>query len=433
MTASKIHFINRIDRRNAGDWQCSPLLHYYPHFKAHSLMRHDIDFIDWREVGRNDLVIFGGSGMINVTQQFNTSINRVLDRCKTVIGWGIGFNTHGKQWYQGEEFEPIDLSRFTLIAIRDYGHPSGIEWLPCPSACAPDLRLTAKTQRRIGVIEHLNLPITGLPYDKLTNAAPFEDICEFIASSEVVVTNSYHVAFWSQLMQRKALVIDKFSTKFDWFKYPPEFIQSDSCEPLQAQIDSAADKARIYPGALEEAIELNDRFLVRVKAVIASRELPEATSYQEYYQLTRPNMWNSQSGLVDISRRVIDIEAGQARDQASAGIQQLHADVHHRIDREAGLLHERISERERILSAKLEDLRDVVERQSREISVIKEQLAECRNSVLPSGDRAPARSDATQIGPLALHSINPVESTADTDEAGQGRHDDHGNTSVGKF
>lgn len=56
----KIHFINRIDKDNVGDWICSPLNYFYDYFKKYNLIRHDIDFIDWNEIQREDIVIVGG-------------------------------------------------------------------------------------------------------------------------------------------------------------------------------------------------------------------------------------------------------------------------------------------------------------------------------------------------------------------------------------
>lgn len=43
----KIHFINRIDWDNAGDWGCCPLNYYLDYFEQFNLIRHDIDFIDY--------------------------------------------------------------------------------------------------------------------------------------------------------------------------------------------------------------------------------------------------------------------------------------------------------------------------------------------------------------------------------------------------
>jgi hypothetical protein len=208
-----------------GDWHCCPLNYFYDFFKDYNIMRHDIDYIEWERINRCDIVIIGAGGMLDVTASFNANINRLLDKCETVIAWSIGFNTHDTQWFQGENFEPVKFNKFKLISIRDYHHKSGLDWLPCPSALAPEFAMTSELKRKIGIIEHQNLPIIGLPYDKISNAYNLHDVVEFITSSEVIVTNSYHMVYFSQLLRKKVVVYNKFSTKFDCFKYQPEFVE----------------------------------------------------------------------------------------------------------------------------------------------------------------------------------------------------------------
>lgn len=374
----KIHFINRIDHTNAGDWSCCPLNYYFDFFKQYNLMRHDIDFIDWNEVNRHDVVILGGGGMIDVTRSFNVAINRLLERCDTVIAWSIGHNTHNRQWYQGNEFEKIDFRKFKLISIRDYHHPSGLEWLPCPSALAPEMRAHGATKRKIGIVEHRSIPIAGLPYDKISNACTLLEIADFIAGSETVVTNSYHVTYWAQLMGRKAVVFNKFSTKFDYFKYKPEFVAPGEGKPLVPLLEEAAAAARTYDGSLPEAIALNGGFFERVKAVITALDFPRGNDYQQIYQLTNPKSWNEQnerhhvrelmdfratvqSRFESLERRLAEMDAFLERETNAlhAHVAALHDDVHGRVDREAAVLHERISERERELVRLVAETREI--------------------------------------------------------------------------
>jgi hypothetical protein len=69
----KIHFINRIDDANAGDWACCPLNHFYGFFESYNVMRHDIDFVDWRQISKDDIAIIGVGGVLNVTPSFRVS------------------------------------------------------------------------------------------------------------------------------------------------------------------------------------------------------------------------------------------------------------------------------------------------------------------------------------------------------------------------
>lgn len=59
---NKIHFINRIDYKNAGDRSCCPLNYFYTYFSKFNIFRHDIDYIRWEMIDRDDVVVIGGGG-----------------------------------------------------------------------------------------------------------------------------------------------------------------------------------------------------------------------------------------------------------------------------------------------------------------------------------------------------------------------------------
>ena len=304
----KLHFVNRIDIENAGDWNCSPLNYYYEYFKSFSIIRHDIDFIDFNEIEKDDIVILGGSGLFDVTYSFNESINKLLDKCDNVIAWSAGFNTHGEQWSNGANFPQIHMERFAMISIRDYNHPSGIEYLPCPSVFALQKasKNTAIFKRKYGVIEHKDLPIKGLPIeDRISNRCSLSEIENYILTSEIIITNSYHCAYWSILLKRKTIVVNKFSTKFDYFKYKPVFISIQENEPIEEIwniLEAAYEEAQIYDMAYEEAVDLNNVFFEKVKRIIIEKQIPANKEYQEIYQLNYEKLWNVQNKLSKIKK-----------------------------------------------------------------------------------------------------------------------------------
>ncbi len=194
-----IHFVNNICDSNVGDIHCCPLYYYYSFFKDYNLMRHHFDHVDWGQIGKRDIVVIGGGGMLSAYPSINATINRLLSACDTVIVWGAGENSLYDIWPYGAtlglEFPEIDFSRFAMIGVRDYNHPLGLEYLPCSTALVPELRRSGKIKRRIGVIEHLLMPINGLPYDKISNASSMDEVTDFIATSDTIVTNSYHMTY----------------------------------------------------------------------------------------------------------------------------------------------------------------------------------------------------------------------------------------------
>ncbi len=93
--------------------------------------------------------------------------------------------------------------------------------------------------------------------------AYFESVIQFLASAEIVVTNTYHGAYWATLLNRKVIVIAPFSNKFMGFKYEPVIVRG------LKDVKDAVHDARRYPEALSDSRELNVAFYQRVKAHVS--------------------------------------------------------------------------------------------------------------------------------------------------------------------
>ena len=139
-------------------------------------------------------------------------------------------------------------------------------------------------------------------YETIKNNRSISEIEDFILTSEIIITNSYHCAYWAILLQRKTIVVDKFSTKFDYYKYKPEFISlSHEIIDIDEELKRAIDRAHIYPEAFEEAIKLNDEFFQEVIHIIQELKIEENTSYQKVYQLKDRKSWNLNSKFNELS------------------------------------------------------------------------------------------------------------------------------------
>ena len=314
---NKIHFINRIDYKNAGDRSCCPLNYFYTYFSKFNIFRHDIDYIRWEMIDRDDVVVIGGGGALNCTIEFNRNINRLLEKCDCVIGWSLGFNTHTEVWRNNQNYEKIDFKKFKLISIRDFNHSSNLEYVPDPSVFElKNVRFSdVAIKRKIGFIEHKDLPLdidrskfNIFNDDWIKHDESIGNIIKFIASSSEIVTNSYHVAYWSILLNKKTLVLNKWSTKFDGFKYKPIFVSSDSISSLD-DIELYFKEASTYPNAFNDCVKLNNDFFAKVKSLINSVVSEEKIdlSTQLVDQLTYPYSWNVQDNYIKINKNIDDI------------------------------------------------------------------------------------------------------------------------------
>lgn len=116
-------------------------------------------------------------------------------------------------------------------------------------------------RRRIGVVSHHYFKLEELQqYDRCYNDAPLPEIIEFIGSSEIIITNSYHIAYWSTLMQKKVILAEAFSDKFEYMQYPPT--------PYSGNLEVDIAKAKLYPGALENCRELTLEFVKHIQQII---------------------------------------------------------------------------------------------------------------------------------------------------------------------
>lgn len=243
-----IHFVNNFNSSNVGDNNSSPVLYIQNLLpKNIVILRHDMYKLKLLNIFKNDIVILGGGGLIDCMDVWNRKINSILNKSKNVIYWGGGFNRH-----TGRKItEQIDISRFLLFGVRD--KINGLTWVPCPSCLSSRLKLKYPIKRRIGVVFHTEFVNPKLKkYDWIDNHASMADIIEFIGSSEVILTSSYHAMYWATLMNKRVVIFNVFSDKFLKFPYPPAVFDND--------LESAMDKAVSYPNALTECIEANKKF-----------------------------------------------------------------------------------------------------------------------------------------------------------------------------
>ncbi|MCH5195599.1 MAG: polysaccharide pyruvyl transferase family protein [Oscillospiraceae bacterium] len=262
-----LHFISRIDETNCGDRLCSPLLYYKDFFKKYNIKCHDIRYVDFGTISPSDVVIIGGGGLIDYSEKLNRNINGALETGAAVIMWAAGLNTHDE--FDGTFSTEIEYEKFKRAAVRDCTNKHGLEYLPDVSCKLPGLKKEYTIRRKYGVARHKDYPLPLLEeYDSITNASDIEDILKFIGESEIILSNSFHLIYWSLLMGKKTICVDSFSSKFDSYKYKPEYYSSSS-----DNLEECAAKAKSYD-IIDECIADNDSFFEFVKQIIEERLIP---------------------------------------------------------------------------------------------------------------------------------------------------------------
>lgn len=260
----RVHFVRSIDIYNTGDMSCGPL-DYFPVFKEKfNCYLHSSKNMEYSLIRDGDVVIIGGGGLLECGETHQNAINRLLSMPVKVISWALGHNSayQGNMWEWNVDRE-IDYSKFYKFTTRDYGL-DGMRFLPCVSCMNPglDMKLDMKlnVKRGIGIIEHHDLHIDEFDYDKINNSDSYEKIINFIASSDVIITNTYHCAYWAMLMCKKVILYKPFSNRFEHFKYKPVVYSGD--------LEKDIEKCVIYPDALSEFRKMNIEFANEVVSEI---------------------------------------------------------------------------------------------------------------------------------------------------------------------
>lgn len=255
-----LHFINRVDKMNMGDFYVTPLLYYWDFFKDYKIKRHDIRFIDFDSINDGDVVILGGGGLFDYSEAGNRAINRVLELCSNVIAWSPGLNN------SNSDIDIINTKiryeKFKIITLRDYVNKYDIPFLP-DITCKMEYFKNKYTKiRKIGIAQHKDYPITDFNYEKISNKDSLDEILKFIGETEIIISNSFHMIYWSMLMGNKTICIDPFSEKFYSYKYKPEYAFSE-----RDDIDGIINNAKVYDFK-DEFISLTDEFFLKVKKVV---------------------------------------------------------------------------------------------------------------------------------------------------------------------
>jgi len=282
----KSHFIHHLDYNNAGDWLASPLNYFAGYFTSrYSIVYHTLEHIKWNEISPDDAVILGGGGLLENETLIQEWINRLLDICGCVIAWGVGFHKRDDQEYVLPE---IDYSRFALITVRDFDHPAGLEYLPCVTCMLPQLDKKRDIKQKIGVINHTSYALVESGFPILDNSAGIEEMTDFIAESETILTTSYHAAYWALLMGKKTIITYAWANKFNYFKCKPVILDELSIETVSKAMSGGELKS--YGGWLDECRELNLAFFGRVKNLLENR-IPNTNTPETVVDQLKQQEW----------------------------------------------------------------------------------------------------------------------------------------------
>lgn len=216
-----------------------------------------------------DVVLLGGGGLGGPYYPWLRALRAVpaADAAR-FVAWGIGTNFHdvrrdGVVRRAGLTY-PDWLARLAdagaLVGVRDWGAP--YPWVPCASCLLPQLDALRATEPTVDAVayDHHERPPLELGLSRRTNTSSLPDALAHLASARVVVTNTYHGAYWATLLGRRVVVAGAFANRLRFLRHAPAFADDP------AAWRAAADAAVAYPDALAECRAATAAFAADVAA-----------------------------------------------------------------------------------------------------------------------------------------------------------------------
>lgn len=201
-----------------------------------------------------------------VDKAYRDARKQVTDTAGPRILWGVGHNVRDQHTNFGY---PKWLKRFDLVGCRDY-QQTKYKWVPCASCMHPAFDKTYTIKNDVIWFEHKKQLIKAnefgdMPSPRFINSGTnFEQTIELLGSANVILTNSYHGAYWGTLLNKKVIIVNPWSSKFYMFKHQPDIWHNKKDAPLEEKIKNA----QTFPDALVECRSANKRFWNEVKELI---------------------------------------------------------------------------------------------------------------------------------------------------------------------
>ncbi len=178
--------------------------------------------------------------------------------------WGVGHNgSLDKKNKKTKKLEYPDwLVHYDMVGVRDWGQT--MPWVPCASCMHPALRKEYSIKNDVIWFEHKKQLVSDFGKDSIprfvNSGDNIEQTIELLGSANIILTNSYHGAYWGTLLKKKVIVVGPWSTKFFNLKHAPGIIDTHS------EWRDVIDNVKVYENALGECIEKTQDYWMAIKS-----------------------------------------------------------------------------------------------------------------------------------------------------------------------
>ena len=303
MTKTKFTVVHRADPNNVGDLSSNPLQYF---LKPEEYQVVDITRIKETEYNSGLPMIVGGGGLIgneffgdtiqsllpsadldqltsiqkhkwNLRDPANEKaheefqfahrnfIKRYMNKIKPVSTprhiWGAGHNGPLDKRGAAEIVYPDWLMNFDEVGVRDWDQNQ--PWVPCASCMHPALTQKYAIKNDVIFYEHKKQLIKNFGNDSMprfvNSGNNIDQTIELLGSANIILTNSYHGAYWGVLLGKIVIVVEPWSSKFLSMKYAPWILKRDQ------DWKDVVDQVKTREGALESSRLATTNFWEKIK------------------------------------------------------------------------------------------------------------------------------------------------------------------------
>lgn len=209
------------------------------------------------------------SANTEISREFNSKyqdliseyINKIKSDTSPKVIWGAGHNGEVSKKSKKDLDLPDWLVEFNAVGVRDWNQ--GHTWVPCASCLHPALRESYAIKNDVIFFEHKKQLLKDFGTDSIprfvNSGSNIEQTIELLGSANIILTNSYHGAYWGTLLNKRVVVVDTWSTKFLNFKHPPTLLEKD--ETWQ----EAIERSNTTLNSLEECINASEDYWRRIQ------------------------------------------------------------------------------------------------------------------------------------------------------------------------
>jgi len=192
-------------------------------------------------------------------------IKKYMNKIKPITAprhiWGAGHNGPLEKRGTAIVKYPDWLMSFDQVGIRDWNQNQ--PWVPCASCMHPALTKKYAIKNDVIFFEHKKQLIKNFGNDSIprfvNSGSNIDQTIELLGSANIILTNSYHGAYWGMLLGKRVIVVDAWSSKFLSMKHMPHILSRDN------DWKDIVDNVVVDIDALDECREATEEFWEKIK------------------------------------------------------------------------------------------------------------------------------------------------------------------------